>query len=274
VVALPPPFNDKALKPGCLRVIKRATAFERVKPTQALPVVPTPAPGASAGTAEPVAKRPRLCVASLLAEQKEIDFWSGFVAGSKVLVVGDANFSFAYSLALRMGTAEGMICTDTGTIISSRDTAATHMLPLFEMGATICTRVDSMRLGKHSLVRRCGQYFDFVVWNFPWASTGQLPGGEEECRNIIQRYLRQTELVLAEGGMCSLTVTDDTSFGLCHVHTISQGNMVYTGAESFTQTKFPDFLPYVPKTGAVQQTYPAVTYVWTFTPGGKAPEPA
>eukprot|EP00666_Eupelagonemidae_sp_cell4sb_P013852 gene13852-712_t len=50
---------------------------------------------------------------------------------------------------------------------SVRETAQHYLVPLLDLGATVCARLDATRLGKHCLVRRCGQYFDFILWNFP-----------------------------------------------------------------------------------------------------------
>lgn len=168
-----------------------------------------------------------------------------------MLVVGDPNFSFSYTMARRLGSAEGLVCTDQSMNACVRDTHQHYLIPLFEMGATVCARVDATRLGKHCLVRRCGQYFDHVVWNFPFATTpaNRLPKMVEEYRTQLKRFLSQAELVCVKGGRCAITIKDG-EHDEWEVHNLNQGKMQFIGAESFTAAKFPTYNHVGTKNGA------------------------
>eukprot|EP01062_Namystynia_karyoxenos_P062111 TRINITY_DN55038_c0_g1_i1.p1 TRINITY_DN55038_c0_g1~~TRINITY_DN55038_c0_g1_i1.p1 ORF type:complete len:372 (+),score=102.55 TRINITY_DN55038_c0_g1_i1:107-1117(+) len=247
VVSLPAPHGEKALRPQNLSIISGGK-----KPSDSTDGVPA-------------AKRQRVQLPTFLEGQPEIEFWGGITASHKCLMVGDVNFSLSNALARRIGNAEGLVCTDASVGLSSRDGCTQHMLPLLEMGATLCTRVDATRLGKHALVRRCGQYFDYVIWGFPLANCpGPGPKSDEERLQMLKRFLQQAELVLAKGGFCSITVSDAGPFGGVEVHNITQGRLQFIGAESFSAAKFPQFIPYPTRTGAPQQhaIYPALTYVF------------
>lgn len=255
VVDLPAPYGEKALRPVNLRVI-------------------TPAPTADGGPplkrarAEP---EPAVQWCGTEGTGVELDYWASITPESKVLIVGDGNFSFSFSLARRVGSAEQMVCTDAVMNSAVRDTAQHYLVPLLDMGATVCARLDATRLGKHCLVRRCGAYFDYILWNFPHSSTpNKADGSQEEHRQLLRRFLSQAELVLAKNGRCSITVKDGYPYDEWQVHTLASESMQFLGYEEFTAAKFPIYAHVTTRSGAgINRIFPAHTYVFGLKPGVK-----
>eukprot|EP01062_Namystynia_karyoxenos_P063628 TRINITY_DN5643_c0_g1_i1.p1 TRINITY_DN5643_c0_g1~~TRINITY_DN5643_c0_g1_i1.p1 ORF type:complete len:396 (+),score=127.73 TRINITY_DN5643_c0_g1_i1:119-1306(+) len=265
VVELPEPYGEKALRPVNLKVIREAPeepAAKRARlglPAQAgqLPGVATPAPTVTvseAGLYEPVIK-----------------YWDTFNAQSKILVVGEGNFSWAWNLCHILGTGENMVCTDAVMNATVGQTCNQYLLPLVEAGATVCMRLDGTRMGKQVLVRRCGQYFDFVVWNFPHTTTpNKAPHSQEEHRQLLTRFLQQAELVLQKGGKASITVKDGYPYNEWRIAGLQPGGkMKYVGCEAFTPERWQIYAHVTTRAGAgvngsstIARVFPAHTYVY------------
>jgi len=244
------PHGEKALKPCNLRLLSPVTL-------------------------EPAAKRMRLEERSQreIPGQYEpaIKYWDHFGPRSKILVVGEGNFSWAWNLCHILGTGENLVCTDAVMNSTISSTCDQYLVPLIEAGATITMRLDATRMGKHILVRRCGYFFDYVVWNYPHTTTpNRARHSQEEHRQLLTRFLQQAELVLVPGGRASITVKDGYPYNEWRIHALKPGGkMSYVGAEAFTPERWQVYAHVTTRAGAgvngtsqIARVFPAHTYVY------------
>ncbi|KAJ1799657.1 hypothetical protein LPJ56_006591, partial [Coemansia sp. RSA 2599] len=109
-----------------------------------------------------------------------------YTASDTILLVGEGNFSFASSLASKLGTASNIVATayDSLEIVEKKyGDAKGHIAVVERLGGTVLFDVDATALEK-SVKRRV---FSHVVFNFPHAGAGI----KDQTRNVIsnQRLL-------------------------------------------------------------------------------------
>ncbi|KAJ2840618.1 hypothetical protein J3B02_006199, partial [Coemansia erecta] len=129
------------------------------------------------------------------------------------------NFSFASSLARKLGTAQNIVATafDSLEIVNEKYLDAGEHIKTFEqLGGTVLFDVDAtMALGKVSGLR--GRMFSHIVFNFPHAGAGI----KDQDRNIISNqrllmgFFASAIPLLAKGSGCTTAGTrpDNTENG-------------------------------------------------------------
>lgn len=202
-----------------------------------------------------------------------IEYWDKFNTETKILVVGEGNFSWAWNMCHIIGTGQNMVCTDACVNSTVRQTASQYLLPLIEAGATITMRLDATRMGKQALVKRCGQYFDRVVWNFPHTSTpNKAAYSHQEHIHLLTVYLQQAQEVLHPGGQASITVKDGYPYCEWGIGKLQPGGrMHYLGCQTFTPERFSIYSHVTTRAGAgvggssqIARVFPAHTYVYEY----------
>eukprot|EP00756_Hemistasia_phaeocysticola_P044151 Hpha_TRINITY_DN17758_c0_g1::TRINITY_DN17758_c0_g1_i1::g.46373::m.46373/K19307/BMT5; 25S rRNA (uracil2634-N3)-methyltransferase len=242
------PHGEKALRPSNLKLIEYAPAGDA-----------------------PAAKRFRAGGTVPGLYEPAIKYWDNFTPQSKILVVGEGNFSWAWNLCHILGTGENLVCTDAVMNSTVATTCDQYLIPLIEAGATITMRLDATRMGKQLLVRRCGTFFDFVVWNYPHTTTpNRARHSQEEHRQLLTRFLQQAELILTPGGRASITVKDGYPYNEWRIGSlVPGGKMKYVGCEAFTPERWQVYAHVTTRAGAgvngssqIARVFPAHTYVY------------
>ncbi|KAI7822791.1 hypothetical protein BX661DRAFT_124512, partial [Kickxella alabastrina] len=99
-----------------------------------------------------------------------------------ILLIGEGNFSFAHSLAKRLGSAQNITATafDTRPIaLEKYHDAQIHLDALQEMGGEVLFGVDGTALDKVEELK--GRSFSHIVFNFPHAGAGI----KDQTKNIL-----------------------------------------------------------------------------------------
>ncbi|KAJ1898453.1 hypothetical protein LPJ66_002734 [Kickxella alabastrina] len=105
-----------------------------------------------------------------------------YLATHTVLLIGEGNFSFAHSLAKRLGSAQNITATsfDTRPIaLEKYHDAQSHLDALQEMGGEVLFGVDGTALDKVEELK--GRSFSHIVFNFPHAGAGI----KDQTKNIL-----------------------------------------------------------------------------------------
>lgn len=145
-----------------------------------------------------------LKVKHALTERVPFDFVSAANDGP-VLLVGEGNLSFAFSLALKMGSNATML---RATTCESRRNlsciAQRNAHQLNKLGVGVLHGVDASRLEERFPVTR----FKLVVFQFPNVASRKPIYGRNPNHVLIRCFLRSARNVLASSGRVAITVID------------------------------------------------------------------
>ncbi|KAJ2008749.1 hypothetical protein GGI04_001023 [Coemansia thaxteri] len=104
-----------------------------------------------------------------------------------ILLIGEGNFSFASSIAKRLGSGVNVVATayDSEQIVAQKYSgdAAKHIAEFESFGGTVLYDIDGTALEGHSELR--GKRFTHIVFNFPHAGAGI----KDQVRNIQTNQL-------------------------------------------------------------------------------------
>ncbi|KAJ2446215.1 hypothetical protein GGF42_005763 [Coemansia sp. RSA 2424] len=104
-----------------------------------------------------------------------------------ILLVGEGNFSFAHSIAKRLGSGVNITATayDSQQIVAQKytDDAAKHIAEFEALGGTVLYDIDGTALENHSELK--GRSFTHIVFNFPHAGAGI----KDQTKNIQTNQL-------------------------------------------------------------------------------------
>eukprot|EP01064_Diplonema_japonicum_P039390 TRINITY_DN9858_c0_g2_i3.p1 TRINITY_DN9858_c0_g2~~TRINITY_DN9858_c0_g2_i3.p1 ORF type:complete len:1820 (+),score=296.27 TRINITY_DN9858_c0_g2_i3:167-5461(+) len=119
---------------------------------------------------------------------------------TRVLLVGEGNFSYAASLCAHFGHAPNVAATgyDSSTEALKLPNADSNISIVKKHGATLLHDVDATRLG--DLRERLGD-FDSIRWNNP--HSGAYPTGAENVTSnqcLLEAFLRSAVTILRPGG--------------------------------------------------------------------------
>ncbi|KAJ2024855.1 hypothetical protein GGI10_005534 [Coemansia sp. RSA 2530] len=99
-----------------------------------------------------------------------------------ILLIGEGNFSFAHSIAKRLGSGVNIIATayDSQQVVAQKytDDAAKHIAEFEALGGTVLYDIDGTALESHLELR--GKVFTHIVFNFPHAGAGI----KDQAKNI------------------------------------------------------------------------------------------
>ncbi|KAJ2721483.1 hypothetical protein GGI07_003936 [Coemansia sp. Benny D115] len=126
-----------------------------------------------------------------------------YTANDTILLVGEGNFSFAHSLAKRLGTAANIVATayDSEDTVLEKYTAdaQAHIQALRDLGGLVLFNVDGTQLQKHDGLR--DRRFSHVVFNFPHAGAGikDQDKNVETNKVLMMGFFASASTMLAEG---------------------------------------------------------------------------
>ncbi|KAJ2684267.1 hypothetical protein IWW39_005005 [Coemansia spiralis] len=99
-----------------------------------------------------------------------------------ILLIGEGNFSFAHSIAKRLGSGVNITATayDSQQVVAQKytDDAAKHIAEFEALGGTVLYDIDGTALESHLELR--GKVFTHIVFNFPHAGAGI----KDQAKNI------------------------------------------------------------------------------------------
>ncbi|KAJ2878322.1 hypothetical protein H4R27_005867 [Coemansia aciculifera] len=108
-----------------------------------------------------------------------------------ILLIGEGNFSFAHSIAKRLGSGVNVVATayDSQQVVTQKytDDATKHIAEFVALGGTVLYDIDGTALEKHLELK--GKLFTHIVFNFPHAGAGI----KDQAKNI------QTNQLLMDG---------------------------------------------------------------------------
>jgi len=117
---------------------------------------------------------------------KERNHKALYAGDSRILLVGEGNFSFASALCRHLGTGANVIATafDSETKLNHKyPDAANHRKAVDdELGGTTLVGVDATRVHH---VREFKEAFRTIIWNFPYAG-----GGEADVAKGIEMHVK------------------------------------------------------------------------------------
>jgi len=123
--------------------------------------------------------------------------------GDKILVVGDADFSWSAALSKLWGRggAEGLVASSYEAkqkITNKYPKTRAHLDELNRAGATVQHSVDAMTLGQEGNTK-CGKNFDTIVFNFPHTGTDSgLEASIEANQALLRGFLTTAPGLLAQ----------------------------------------------------------------------------
>ncbi|KAJ2133317.1 hypothetical protein GGF48_000298 [Coemansia sp. RSA 921] len=96
-----------------------------------------------------------------------------YTPSSTILLIGEGNFSFAHSIATRLGTASNIVATAYDSELVARQKyidVDDHIQAFEKLGGTVLFDVDGTQL--HACEKLKGRVFSHIVFNFPHAGAG------------------------------------------------------------------------------------------------------
>ncbi|KAF9208698.1 hypothetical protein BGZ49_007882 [Haplosporangium sp. Z 27] len=161
-----------------------------------------------------------------------------------ILLVGEANFSFAKCLALEILNRGDIITAtslDSFTTMSEKYTdAQENVKELEEAGATVLFEVDATKLNKIKSFK--GKRFSKIVFNFPHAGAGI----KDQDRNVVSNqklmrsffesatpFLTDTDLGDKKAGEIHVTVKTGLPYDLWNIKRLATGTGLLGNKTSF-----------------------------------------
>ncbi|XP_076951254.1 uncharacterized protein At4g26485-like [Bidens hawaiensis] len=122
----------------------------------------------------------------------------------EILLVGEGDFSFSFSLAKAFGSAFNMVATSLDSyelVIKKYQRARTNLQTLSECGAQLLHGVDATRMKLHPDLQ--WRKFDRIIYNFPHAGfsgkeDNQLVIGKH--RSLVRGFFENASHMLRPGG--------------------------------------------------------------------------
>eukprot|EP00854_Cymbomonas_tetramitiformis_P007050 gene7050-8407_t len=167
----------------------------------------------------------------LLAAPEDIPFRHT----DRVLVLGDADFSWSASLAcfFQPQPAENLVGTAFESFASLKkkyDTFQGNKQALEKCGATCLDSVDATRLHATEL----GGSFDFIVFNFPHTGTDEgLDHSIQENQQLVQRFLASAPALLKPDGEVIVTLIRRYPYTAWKIKEQTSPGLQYMGAVLF-----------------------------------------
>ncbi|KAJ2483443.1 hypothetical protein IWW56_000449 [Coemansia sp. RSA 2131] len=96
-----------------------------------------------------------------------------YTQSSTILLIGEGNFSFAHSIATKLGTAANIVATAYDSELVARQKyidVDDHIQAFVKLGGTVLFDVDGTQLDACEKLR--GMLFSHIVFNFPHAGAG------------------------------------------------------------------------------------------------------
>ncbi|CAI0389001.1 unnamed protein product, partial [Linum tenue] len=125
---------------------------------------------------------------------------NGLSIQHKILLVGEGDFSFSLSLALKLGSASNMVSTSLDTeweLLQKYNKAGSNLQLLKSMGAQVLHSVDATQL--NATAELCGRKFDRIIFNFPHAGFHRGRGEASQWVIVQHKQLVSSFLKCASG---------------------------------------------------------------------------
>lgn len=166
-----------------------------------------------------------------------------FQPTNRILLVGEGDFSFSYSL-LSAHNSSSLVATsfDTeNTATSKYPQASTHIFKLQEAGCPVLFGVDATKLGKPGASNGGGEQvrkgeFDRIVFNFPHVGglTKDVNRQVRHNQELLVNFLKSALPLLAPQGSIIITVFEGEPYDLWNVRDLAR----HTGLQVDRSFKF------------------------------------
>ncbi|MBD2501105.1 Rossmann-like fold-containing protein [Anabaena azotica] len=160
--------------------------------------------------------------------------------GQKILLLGEANFSFAKSLAQNIG-GQGIVATsyESGDEIKKKYQAAKgNMQTVESQGAQIFHGVDAQNIDPN--IGGPPPEFQFIVFNYPFVE-GDRPTASARNREMLAKFMQSASKALSKGGKIFVT---SKQYWLSRFHleaSAKEAGLKWENAMDFDADKFPGY---------------------------------
>eukprot|EP00659_Diplonema_papillatum_P008131 gene8131-12504_t len=177
--------------------------------------------------------------------------WSTFTSTDRVLLIGEGNFSFAYALAKRLGTAKNLLATDVEMHheLKERSGCDHTIMPLINMGATINCGTDVTKLSEGGPWQHHIGHLDMM---------SSIP----EHRYLLRAFVDEAGLMLKVGGIALITVKEGHPYNSWDVSGLSTEEVVHERFEPFFPKDFPEYRHVTTVGAPIFKITPATTHVF------------
>nr|XP_023907903.1 25S rRNA (uridine-N(3))-methyltransferase-like [Quercus suber]POF16379.1 25s rrna (uridine-n(3))-methyltransferase [Quercus suber] len=152
-----------------------------------------------------------------------------FTPESRILLVGEGDFSFAVSLLQHHGCCDlTATCFDSQTTLFEKyaPQAERNVQLLVEEGQRVLYNVDARKLGTHKALRKtAGGLFEVVLFNFPHVGGKSKDVNRQVRFNqelLVEFFTSVGELLVGEGGSIVVTLFEGEPYTLWNVRDLAR----------------------------------------------------
>ncbi|KAL2313545.1 25S rRNA (uridine-N(3))-methyltransferase [Schizosaccharomyces pombe] len=169
-----------------------------------------------------------------------------FEKNNKFLLLGEGNFSFAFSLLLHHVSSEGFVLAtsyDSKEDLKQKYPDAAEYISKIEInGGKVMHEIDATKLHLHKKLKT--QKFDTIFWNFPHSGKGI----KDQDRNILDNqkmllaFFKASKFLLSEKGVIVITLAETKPYTLWNLKGLAK-DAGYTSlmTEKFDSSFYPEY---------------------------------
>ncbi|EME44806.1 hypothetical protein DOTSEDRAFT_173177 [Dothistroma septosporum NZE10] len=160
-------------------------------------------------------------------------------ASDRILLIGEGDFSFAKSVVEHHGACDIVAsCYDSKeTLFEKYDPQAEeHITYLEEEGQTILYNVDATKLATNKALKRNGEHFDVVMFNFPHVG-GKSTDVNRQVRfnqELLVKFFTTSTSLLSQSGTIVVTLFEGEPYTLWNIRDLAR----HSGLEVVRSFKF------------------------------------
>ncbi|PWA95232.1 hypothetical protein CTI12_AA023060 [Artemisia annua] len=165
---------------------------------------------------------------------------------SKMLFVGEGNFSYSMSICITLGSGANMTVTSYDTTKDLREKypdALANIRLLTDSGATVLHGVDARKMSEHPSLR--GRTYDFIIYNFPHAGfigDESTPAVINKHRELVRGFFLNAVSMLSPEGQCHVTHKRKPPFNQWHIPKLaSECGLGLTDCADFSIEDYPGY---------------------------------
>ncbi len=126
--------------------------------------------------------------------------------GNRILLVGEANFSFSLSLAKTLAIQNRMIATSYDSEDTKYKDRDKNIKEHNKLGTIIEYNIDATSTSYEP------SYFEIVVFNFPWVKE-ETRGGTTNNKILLKSFFKEADRIVKKGGKVILSFADNRYVG-------------------------------------------------------------
>ncbi|KQT20930.1 hypothetical protein ASG22_16050 [Chryseobacterium sp. Leaf405] len=122
--------------------------------------------------------------------------------GNKILLVGEANFSFSLSLANTLALQNRMVATSYDSENTKYKDKDNNIKEHKKLGSIIEYNVDATSTSYEP------NHFEIIVFNFPWIKE-ETRGGTTNNKMLLKSFFNEANRIIKKGGKVLLSLSDE-----------------------------------------------------------------